>query len=581
MISITFGYYCYQISSKQIVNKVSLTNLGVVNEIRNNMTSMQRNISDWITVFSLAPEIQESLVTKNRVSKRLQTSLYLGQTASIMNQMLFSKNFDYLALYGAEDYPIFQEATDGSNGSGSLKQIQLTEIYQYALKKNGASYWFSLNDSSTLFIQNNRNEKIGMTRIVRDIHNGNHIGFVFTGINLKTIKEQYLRNLYDDQHGILILDEKGSTLLQAGMEAISMNSSSLSISNLLHTYESGDAITKVHGKNMLVTYSAINENGWRVVYLVPLSLLTKELSSIKTFVFIMIVACLLLSLPFMMVLTRIITSPIKNLVYSMERFQNGHFDERVDIKYRDEIGHLSRGYNKMVKNIKKLVDEVYVLELKEKEAELKALQSQINPHFLYNTLDMIFWEAESAGQSQISEMIIHLSRLFRLNLNKGKSMTNLARESEMLELYLSLQKMRFKDSLTYQINISSELNPYVIMKLILQPFIENALVHGIEQKRGGGTISVSGELIGSRMLFQIKDSGVGMSEETIQQLLMEQPASNINTDNDTSGYAIHNIIARLKYYYNDNYQLRFISSMGQGTTVELNLPAIRESKEGI
>ncbi|WP_242403770.1 sensor histidine kinase [Paenibacillus pini] len=544
------------------------------------MTGMQRSISDWITVFSLAPEIQEALVTKNQSVNRLDSSLYSGPTASIMNQMLFSKNFDYFALYGGDkDYPIFQEATDGSNGSGSLKQIQRTEIYQNARKKNGASYWFSLNSSDTVFIQNNQNEKIGMTRIVRNIHNGSPIGFIFMGINQKTIREQYLKNLYDDMHGIVILNENGTFLLQAGMEASFTNPSDIQFKSIIHSSESGDAVIKVNGQNLLVTYSAMNDNGWRVVYLVPLSILTKELSSIKVFVFIIILACLLLSLPFMMVLTTIITAPIKNLVASMERFQNGNFEERVDIKYRDEIGHLSRGYNKMVKNVKKLVDEVYVLQLKEREAELKALQSQINPHFLYNTLDMIFWEAESAGQSQISEMIVHLSRLFRLSLNRGKSFTNVEREIEMLELYLSLQKMRFKDSLTYQINISSELHNYVIMKLILQPFIENAIVHGIEQKRGGGSITVSGDLIGNRMRFLIEDSGAGINADTLQHILVVQPESNINTDFNTNGYAISNIISRLQYYYNDNYQLRFDSQVGRGTQVELIIPAILADQE--
>ncbi len=213
----------------------------------------------------------------------------------------------------------------------------------------------------------------------------------------------------------------------------------------------GSKVITVEGKDLLLSYST-GENDWQILYTVPLSLLTNELNSIKLFVFLMIICWLFLSIPILMLLSSFLTAPIKNLLMSMRRFQNGQFDEKINIKYGDEIGHLSHGYNNMVANIKALVDDVYVLRLREQEAELKALQSQINPHFLYNMLDTIFWEAEAAGGERIGEMIINLSRLFRLSLNRGKSFTNVSKERELLELYLSLQKMRFKDSLEYQIS---------------------------------------------------------------------------------------------------------------------------------
>jgi two-component system sensor histidine kinase YesM len=330
---------------------------------------------------------------------------------------------------------------------------------------------------------------------------------------------------------------------------------------------------------LLISYSGMNENGWHILYAVPLASLTKELISIKVFVVVLILLCLLLSIPFMMLLTSFITAPINTLLLSMKRFQNGHFNERVDIKYRDEIGELSRGYNSMVTNIKTLVDEVYVLQLKEKEAELKALQSQINPHFLYNMLDTIFWEAEAAGQNQISEMIINLSRLFRLSLNRGKSFTNVKKEKELIELYLSLQKMRFKDLLDYQVEIPNEIEGYVILKLILQPFIENALVHGVERKRGGGYLSVTGEIIGESLRFIIEDNGPGIDEATIKKILESEAESDVNTTPDTAGYAIQNVNARLKLYYKDGYRLNYFSVPGKGTRVEIIIPAVSDFQE--
>jgi two-component system sensor histidine kinase YesM len=217
--------------------------------------------------------------------------------------------------------------------------------------------------------------------------------------------------------------------------------------------------------------------------------------------------------------------------------------------------------------------------LKEKEAELKALQSQINPHFLYNMLDTIFWEAEAAGQSRISEMIVSLSRLFRLSLNRGKSFTNVAKEKELIELYLSLQKMRFKDLLQYRIDIPDEIGGYVMLKLVLQPFIENALIHGIERKRGGGYVNVTGALSGESLRFVIEDNGAGMDAETVERILKVQNESDVYTAQETGGYAIQNVNARLKHYYKDRYRLKYNSEPGKGTTVELIIPAIPDSQE--
>lgn len=425
-----------------------------------------------------------------------------------MNQMLVTGSFDYLALYGSLSEPLFQVATDDSSGAYSLSKITSNDTYKQTVALNGASYWFPLTEENNVFIQSNRNDKLGMTRIIRDIVNGNRIGFVFVGINLETIRRTYLTNLYDKDHGILILSEQGTQLLSAGKETYSPEAAQFVMKQAKAGIRSGNTIVSLEGKDTLLNYN-INQDGWITLYSVPLSSLTGELNSIKSAVLVMVLASLVLSIPLLMFFSSFLTAPIKTLLLSMRRFQNGQFEEKVDIKYWDEIGQLSRGYNNMVSNIKTLVDDAYLLKLKEQEAELKALQSQINPHFLYNMLDTIFWEAEAAGQDKISEMVINLSRLFRLSLNQGKSFTSVAKEKELIELYLTLQKMRFQESLEYVIDIPEELYSYVILKLSLQPFIENALIHGIERKRGGGRVSISGQRTGDQLRFVIEDNGAG------------------------------------------------------------------------
>ncbi len=580
IVTLTLGYYSFQTSKKQIVSKVSSTNLGVLKEVDNNISILQKNIADWVTVFSLASEIQAVLRKDPTESAQLDAVLYNGPMSSIMNQMLITGNFDFIALYGKGRFPLFQESTDGSGGANHLEEIKKSAVYKKSLELNGASYWFSLTDENSQLIQDNRNKKIGMSRIIRNTANGSALGFMFVGINEETIRNTYLKNLFDQDRGIVILNEKGQTLLEAGKNFYDPMDSALGFINDRQTLQAGSRIVQVNGEELLLTYSDRNENGWRTLYAVPTGLLTKELNSIKIFVAVLIGLCLLLSIPIMVLLSSFLTAPIKTLLQSMKRFQNGRFDERVDIKYKDEIGELGRGYNSMVGNIKTLVDDVYLLQIKEKEAELKTLQSQINPHFLYNMLDTIFWEAETAGQTKISEMVINLSRLFRLSLNRGKSFTSVAKEKELIEMYLSLQKMRFQDLLEYKVDIPDNIAGYVILKLSLQPFIENALVHGIEKQRGGGFVHVTGSLEGNSLRFVIEDNGPGMDEEKLKLIMETGNESDVYTELEVGGYAIQNVNARLRYYYKDGYSLKYYSEPGKGTSVVITIPAVADAKEG-
>ncbi|WP_143106730.1 sensor histidine kinase [Cohnella sp. OV330] len=578
IFSMLLGYYAFRTSEKQIVSKVSATNQGAVKAIDNNVASLQRAMQSWVTVFSIAPVIQTMLAKEAESQEPLDPLLYSDANSTLIDQMLVTGNFDYVALYGRTGQPLFQLATDDSSGPYSIEEIRKSAIYRKTVELNGTSFWFPLTEANNTFIQNNRNAKIGMTRVVRNIKNGRNIGFIFVGVNVQTVLSRYLNNMYDKDHGIVILDADGVPLLSAGMPFYDGSSADMA---RIHALANGDGsgVVSVGGEKLLLSYST-GENGWQILYAVPLSNLTRELNSIKLFVILTIAGWLLLCIPILMLLSSFLTAPLKKLLLSMRRFQNGQFDEKIEVKYGDEIGHLGRGYNSMVANIKTLVDDVYVLRLREQEAELKALQSQINPHFLYNMLDTIFWEAEAAGQDRISEMIINLSRLFRLSLNRGKSFTSVAKERELLELYLSLQQMRFKDLLAYEIDIPDEIGGFVILKLSLQPFVENAIVHGIERKRGGGRIRVSGVREGDRLRFRIEDNGPGMSAEMLERIREIRSDGDIYTAKDTGGYAVQNVQERLRHFYKDNYRIAYISEPGQGTVVEIEIPATTEMEGG-
>jgi two-component system, sensor histidine kinase YesM len=573
-ITLIFGYYSYWISKKEVINRVSESNIGVTRQINNNLDYMQKNISDLVTFMSIDPFIQSLLVSNETADKLPSVNFESLNDSSqlIVNLIITTKNLDFISLYGNADIPLYSVFSDGSSDPGSFSTIKQSDIYQKALNLKGAPLWFKLPERTNLFIQNNNAPKLGMAKIIRNINNGKTIGFIVAGINETNLQNLYLKNLIKSEESVMIVDQAGNLMTGVGKDIYTKSAKDRQFQEVLKQEKEGNSILTIHGKQVLVSYSAINNLGWKVLYSVPILSLTKDINSIKTVIIFIIIACLLLSIPLMILLSFYLTLPLKNLLSSMKRFQKGNFQERIEIRNRDEIGDLSRGYNSMVASIKQLIDDSYILQIKEKEAEFNALQAQINPHFLYNTLEMIYWEAEAANQTHIGEMVISLSRLFRLSLNKGNNYTSLAKEKEFIENYLILQKMRFKDDLNYSIQIEDNILNFTVLKLILQPFVENAILHGFGKKRGKVTLSIQGMRKEDHLYFKIEDDGIGMEPETLQKIVENEHEDPTRISQESGGYAINNINKRLALYYKDNYKLKFTSELGKGTIVEILVP---------
>lgn len=235
------------------------------------------------------------------------------------------------------------------------------------------------------------------------------------------------------------------------------------------------------------------------------------------------------------------------------------------------MGEASACFNRMVDDIRELIDRNYVMALKERESELDILQAQINPHFLYNTLDSLYWKAMESENDEIAEDILSLSQLFRLVLNRGNGIVTVRTEADLLERYLHIQKMRFGKRLEYEISLDKTLWDEEIPKLILQPFVENAIVHGFEKIDGNYTLSIKGTKGEKGIIFQIKDTGVGMSDEQMEAIW--DKADNRKYASQRIGrYAIKNVKERLELIYHENFELRIESKIGQGTTVIISVP---------
>ncbi len=269
-----------------------------------------------------------------------------------------------------------------------------------------------------------------------------------------------------------------------------------------------------------------------------------------------------------------ILQPIRQLNQATEKIAQGDFNARAQVNSDDEVAELAVSFNKMAGNMQSLIDKVKEDERKMRKADLRLLQEQIQPHFLYNTLDTIVWLIESNEPDEAVTMVVTLSDFFREILSKGKEFISIKEEEKHISSYLQIQEMRYRDILEYDIQLDQVIYKYQILKLTLQPVVENALYHGIKYKRAKGCIHIHGEKEGDIIRLTVRDDGVGMDEEELAQLRqqIEKPCQETE-----KGFGLANVNERIHMYFGYEYGMKIQSEKGKGTTVEIVIPAILEA----
>ncbi|MDD6811150.1 MAG: sensor histidine kinase [Lachnospiraceae bacterium] len=291
------------------------------------------------------------------------------------------------------------------------------------------------------------------------------------------------------------------------------------------------------------------------------------------FLLFLIVTCIVLAT---VVLSDSITKPIRELCGVTRQISEGNFSARTEVKTGDEVSQLSDSINEMSEHLEIMVHQIKEDERKMRYAELRLLQEQINPHFLYNTLDTIIWLIEGNLSEQAVDMVMSLSSFFRLSLSDGKEFITIQDEECHIRSYLEIQQVRYHDILDYEIIMDEQIYPYKILKLTLQPLVENALYHGIKYKRAKGKITVRGSFLpeenGRKILLTVTDNGVGMEQEELERLQKEITRPCKETE---SGFGLANVNERIRMNFGMEYGMNIQSKKGEGTSVQVIIPAQR------
>lgn len=546
----------------------------------------------------------------DQLDKILRQAYQIGQTVAddeVVNQVLSETFSDAQQLHSREIklnslllgtsryfdsaikvYIVGENGGVYKNSPYSLKEKNYIQEDWYELVKNQKEpNWFELH-SESYFVETAEREFVSLGIPVTEERTGQLLGCVMVEVEVSDIlrsggyseegRELYL--FYPDTQ-IRILNEKVKlydddrmTLIRPdgidSQEEVEAQRPEVLKTTKMLTYWKKDFQKKDFGAvaEFVTAYQQLEVNDWIIVSFIPKVNYYRLLIVVVT---VSLLVTALLVFAGIYVSYRVaggITRPILSLKENVERVQEGDFETSVTCDTEDEIGELGAQFNKMVEEIRNLMERIRMEHERQRHYELLLLQAQINPHFLYNTLDSLMWLIRMKNQKDAESMLGALTRFFKTGLNKGREQVAVKDEISNVESYLTIQLMRYKKKLSFSIHLSDEIRQYIVPKLILQPLVENAIYHGIKGKEEGGTIVIDCRRTQDLVVLCVEDDGLGMPEdrlEKIQRMLSEGVVE------DNESYGLTNVNERLKLFFGEGCTMKIESTQGAGTKVSIKI----------
>lgn len=389
------------------------------------------------------------------------------------------------------------------------------------------------------------------------------LGVLVIHIGVDTMDSIYSSIESYNNSKMYLIDGKGRILFHPDKANIGKQIGNKEIQDIVLSKDSGSFILKENNDPLFVVYNTFSVTDWKAVVTTNYNELISDAEKIRTATMLITVLCLLFIIMVTPFIAKSILKPVVRLMQLMKQGSTGDMNVRFNARYNDEIGQLGHCFNNMMENIGKLIRLVEDESAKKAEAEVKVLESHINPHFLYNTLASMYWSAMAKGDKEIGQMASSLSNFFRLGLNKGKEFTTVGKEAEHVKEYLNIQGMLYRCLFEYSMEVDPSLYKYRTIKLILQPLVENSLIHGFESKKEKGYIKIAILKQENRIAFKVTDNGRGIAD------LDEKGLDSIIGE----GYGLKNIKDRLRLYFSNDFTISCTSEPGVETTFIITIPA--------
>ena len=566
------GICAYNIAATSVKFEVSRYISEVLQQVNDNIDNSVYELDRMASILSADREVLKILSKdKNRSPREIM------EDEDIMNRKInslinFRTNIDgfFVFSYNGEVY-----CYSGADNSIRLDYIfTRTRWYEMMKSLKIKKLLLPTHIQDQVLTSGQKKAVFSYVKEISDFDTRKSLGNILIDVNTDTLEKIWDKLNTKKYQEFVIIDNNKTIIYHTREELISNQFRSDYISRILKM-GTGNTITTVNGSPTLISFNTSKATNWTVISIIPVNILFKNIGNLAYVILLIVTVCMLLSFFIAVLISRNITRPISTLRQLMKKAESGQFDMNIPVKGKDEIGALSLSFNNMIAKINSLIQTVYETKILKKEAELNALQSQINPHFLYNTLQIIDIIAEQEGIDVICSVCRSLSRMFRYSINRGKEIVPLSQEIEHVKDYIYIQKLRFKDRFDVIFDIDKKLMNNKMIKLVLQPLVENALLHGIESKKEKCYLTISAKKSEGSILLSIEDTGVGMDEHQLKRLMDSINEEIVHAELDTlerRSIGLKNVNARIRLYFGENYGVSIESQEDVGTKVTVRIP---------
>lgn len=544
------GIVAYMQSIKIVEEQVIKSNFNTVQQMANNMNDVFQSMDDLAIELWLDDDFMECLTASDEGNSGLAYEMLTAQ-----------QRVNHYTVFKEDIYSVYVKAYNGLVFDTMSARNQVSRELEEELVRLKGKYVL-ISDEIVNF-DGTVQKVFSLLWVLKDPKNlAKDLAIVKINILEKDISNIYRSNLLSAGSETFVIDED-----QQILSAVEGDKIGSRMEQEVHgsSEKAEYSVREINGERSLCTTVPLNQRKWKLVNIVPVKDLTKDSMTIQEVTVVAMVASVFFCTLVVLFFTMKVLHPLKQLGESMKRLENENFNTELPERGNDEVTLVCRNFNKMSRKLNELINEVYAYQIKQKEAELKVLHEQINPHFLYNTLNTIYWMCKMERASETALLVDSLSKLFRLSLNSGKSITTVEKEMEYLRYYIVIQKKRYEEMIRFEMEVSEDVLQCQTVKLTLQPLVENAIYHGIEKKGTRGRIVIRAYRSGDCMYFQVSDDGAGADVERLNALLYETGEAN-------QGFALRNVHERIRLYYGEPYGLSFESSPGEGTTVTVVQP---------
>ncbi|WP_084043009.1 sensor histidine kinase [Bacillus sp. J37] len=529
------------------------------------VTQISKSVDNMAESFN---RVMDGISFNNDIQSLLKTQYETNQQEYVLNKNLTSKVTDETIMFDEVD----------------LIYLYDTERVRVNLRRrvNNSNFDFFNTMDTKKYDRNGKvtweveQSVITANRKIYDIQSDkmNDIGYLTMSMNQSYLQERIQKFDPTEERHIIILDKNNHVVLSnTGSEELKAVTTWLSSKNQ-HDDNSNPILEAPNSEKLIINKYQSDLTGWKIISLISLHEISEGPALIGKSVFLIGVISIIVGIIVIWFSTNYIVKPINQLSAVMDEVEKDNFNVQVQIDRVDELGRVGESFNRMMGKINTLVFDIYKKEISEKEAHLRALQAQINPHFLYNTLDTINWMAQYGDAEKVNKITTALSRLLKTSITNNREFIRLEEEMNYIDDYMAIQSIRFQDKIHYSVHMDSEVKQYVVPKLILQPIVENAMIHGIEKKIGNGYIFINGMIKNNKLHIQVIDNGVGMDERTVTALL-EGKYEKIDESKGT-GNGILIVQNRIRLLYGKDNGLKIESNKNIGTLFEIVLPIQRE-----